>query len=78
MSIVAIPFFLFFLVFLVVLFLPFLALVIILIALRRGNRFDRVSEQDARVLQEMYSGLQRMEERVETLETILIDQLKKS
>jgi len=37
-----------------------------------GKNFD-----EARVIQEIYQGLSRMEERVEALETILLDQDRK-
>ena len=43
-----------------------------------GMRQDRrQSEADARMLQEIYQGMARMEERVEALETILIHTEKK-
>jgi phage shock protein B len=34
---------------------------------------DAMSSEEARVIQEIYQGLSRMEERVEALETILLD-----
>lgn len=43
-----------------------------------GGREDRhQAESDARMLQEIYQGLARMEARVEALETIIIDTQKK-
>jgi phage shock protein B len=42
-----------------------------------GRENRRQSADDARMLQEIYQGLARMEERVEALETILIHTKKK-
>jgi phage shock protein B len=38
------------------------------------GRGGRNNEQEALIMQELYQGLQRMEQRVETLETILMEQ----
>ena len=39
-----------------------------------GSRGDRASEaEEARMIQEIFHGLSRLEQRVETLETILMD-----
>jgi phage shock protein B len=38
---------------------------------------DAMSSEETRVIQEIYQGLSRMEERVEALETILLDQHRK-
>ena len=37
---------------------------------RKGQRFET---EEAKMIQEMYHGLSRMEERVEALETIILD-----
>ncbi|MGE5257250.1 MAG: hypothetical protein ACM3KE_11295 [Hyphomicrobiales bacterium] len=43
------------------------------VRLFRGSG-DRASQtEDARVIQEIYQGLSRLEKRIETLETILLD-----
>lgn len=64
---------------------PVIALAVIcgtiLIAIRiikgGGTRRDQAQEVDeARMIQEIYQGLSRMEERVEVLETILLDRDK--
>ena len=39
-------------------------------SMQRGNRLDT---DETRLMQEIYQGLSRMEERVEALETILLD-----
>jgi phage shock protein B len=41
---------------------------------RKGQRFE---SEEARMIQEMYKGLSRMEERVEALETIILDRERK-
>ena len=41
---------------------------------RKGQRFE---SEEARMIQEMYQGLSRMEERVEALETIILDRERK-
>ena len=41
---------------------------------RKGQRFE---SEEARIIQEMYRGLSRMEERVEALETIILDRERK-
>jgi hypothetical protein len=41
---------------------------------RKGQRFQAA---EARMIQEMYRGLSRMEERVEALETIILDRERK-
>jgi phage shock protein B len=38
-----------------------------------SRRQQRTEAEEARMIQEIYKGLSRMEERVETLETILLD-----
>lgn len=55
---------------------------IVLLAIRilkgsRGRGGEGTSADEARVIQEIYQGLSRMEERVEALETILLDQDRK-
>jgi phage shock protein B len=41
---------------------------------RKGQKFQA---DEARIIQEMYQGLSRMEERVEALETIILDRERK-
>ncbi|NVM26231.1 MAG: phage-shock protein [Desulfobacterales bacterium] len=41
---------------------------------RKGQRFQA---EEARMIQEMYRGLSRLEERVEALETIILDRERK-
>ena len=41
---------------------------------RKGQKFQA---EEARMIQEMYQGLSRMEERVEALETIILDRERK-
>jgi len=41
---------------------------------RKGQRFQA---EETRMIQEMYRGLSRMEERVEALETIILDRERK-
>ena len=53
--------------------------ILLIIRLFKGgiSRTDRKKQADeARMIQEIYQGLSRMEERVETLETILLDREK--
>ena len=49
--------------------------IVLSIRLLKGNsRKDQA--EDSKIIQEIYQGLSRMEERVEALETILLDQEK--
>ncbi len=53
--------------------------ILLIIRLFKGgiSRTDRNKQaEEARMIQEIYQGLSRMEERVETLETILLDREK--
>ena len=53
--------------------------ILLIIRLFKGgiSRTDRKKQaEEARMIQEIYQGLSRMEERVETLETILLDREK--
>jgi phage shock protein B len=53
--------------------------IVLAIRLLKGgiSRTDREKQaQEAKMIQEIYQGLSRMEERVETLETILLDREK--
>jgi len=46
----------------------------------RGNRRRRTgpeSEEETRMIQEIYSGLARLDERVEALETLVLDRERK-
>ena len=53
--------------------------IVLIIRLFKGgiSRTDRKKQaEEARMIQEIYQGLSRMEDRVETLETILLDREK--
>ena len=53
--------------------------ILLIIRLFKGgiSRTDRKKQaEETRMIQEIYQGLSRMEERVETLETILLDREK--
>ena len=53
--------------------------ILLIIRLFKGglSRTDRKKQaEEARMIQEIYQGLSRMEERIETLETILLDREK--
>jgi phage shock protein B len=47
------------------------------IKLLKGGASRKDQAEDSKIIQEIYQGLSRMEERVESLETILLDQDKK-
>ena len=47
------------------------------IKLLKGGTTRKDQAEDSKIIQEIYQGLSRMEERVEALETILMDQDKK-
>ena len=47
------------------------------IKLLKGGTSRRDQAEDSKIIQEIYQGLSRMEERVEALETIMMDQDKK-
>ncbi len=47
------------------------------IKLLKGGTTRKDQAEDSKTIQEIYQGLSRMEERVEALETILLDQDKK-
>ena len=51
----------------------------ILLAIKflRGGKSAGDQAQEAKMIQEIYKGLSRMEERIEALETILLDQEKR-
>jgi len=47
------------------------------IRLLKGGASRKDRAEDSKIIQEIYQGLSRMEDRVEALETILLDQDKK-
>ncbi|CAB1065575.1 hypothetical protein D1BOALGB6SA_10372 [Olavius sp. associated proteobacterium Delta 1] len=51
--------------------------IVISIKLLRGGATRKDQAEDSKIIQEIYQGLGRMEERVETLETILLDRDKR-
>jgi phage shock protein B len=55
------------------------ALILVAIRILKGGSAhgDGVNSDEARVIQEIYQGLSRMEERIEALETILLDHDRK-
>jgi len=50
-----------------------LMIYLIVKAYRGGGKSGKSDADETRLIQEIYHGLQRMEKRVETLETIIID-----
>lgn len=52
-----------------------LALLIIsnLIGKALGNRGGRLSDEESQIMQELFYGLKKMEDRVEALETLLLE-----
>ena len=50
--------------------------IVISIKLLRGGASRKDQAEDSKIIQEIYQGLARMEERVEALETILLDREK--
>ena len=44
----------------------------------RGGRAGTMAEEEARTMQEIHAGLAKMEERIESLETLLVDKEEKS
>jgi len=61
--------------------LPFLFILgivwLIIAGMRGGSKQQSISTEETRMIQEMFMGLQRMEARVDALETILLDKMKK-
>jgi phage shock protein B len=51
--------------------------ILLSIKLLKGKTSRKDQADDAKVVQEIYQGLSRMEERVEALETILLDREKR-
>jgi phage shock protein B len=58
-----------------VLILAGIAAIVVALGIRlfRGSGDRAAQAEDARVIQEIYQGLSRLEKRIETLETILFD-----
>lgn len=50
------------------------AVIIWLLTKRDGSRFTAAAAQDEQILREMNEGLQRMEQRIDALETLLGDE----
>jgi phage shock protein B len=50
--------------------------IVMSIKLLKGGATRKNQEEDSKIIQEIYQGLSRMEERVEALETILLDREK--
>jgi len=50
--------------------------IVISIKLLRGGTSRKDQAEDSKIIQEIYQGLARMEQRVEALETILLDREK--
>jgi len=51
--------------------------IVLSIRLLKGGSSRKTQTEDSRIIQETYQGLARMEERVEALETILLDRKNK-
>ena len=49
------------------------ATILLVIRLVRGGGSSRAQAEEAKMVQEIYQGLSRLEERIESLETILLD-----
>ncbi|MDK1021384.1 MAG: hypothetical protein QGD90_07080 [Candidatus Hydrogenedentes bacterium] len=69
--------------FLLINILPITILIVILVVILRALRFKgrhnrRYDSDDARTMQEINRGLQRMEDRIEALETLLMDRPERS
>jgi phage shock protein B len=49
-----------------------------ILKLRQGSGKDKKKdEEDTKIIQELYQGFERMEDRVESLETLLLNKTKK-
>ncbi len=58
-------------------FLVFLALMVKqLVHNQRSGKMAQSDEEDIRIIQEIHQGLERMEKRIEALETILLDRAR--
>ena len=51
--------------------------IVLSIKLLKGGATRKDQAEDSKLIQEIYKGLSLMEERVEALETILLDRIKK-
>ena len=51
--------------------------IVLSIKLMKGKSSRKDQADDSKVIQEIYQGLSRMEERIEALETILLDREKR-
>ncbi len=64
-----------------VLLIAILMLVVMVVVMLRGRSKSReaagISAEESRLMQELHQGFNRLEERVEALETILLDRAKK-
>ncbi len=47
--------------------------VILILRMRRSGITSKASKEEAKMVQEIYRGLEKMEKRIEALETILMD-----
>ena len=52
--------------------------IIVAIKLLKGGTSRKDHAEESKIIQEIYQGLSRMEERVEALETILLDREKRA
>jgi phage shock protein B len=52
--------------------------IVLSIKLLKGGASRKNQAEDSKIIQEIYQGLSRMEERVEALETILLDREKRN
>ncbi len=51
--------------------------ILIAIKLFKGGASQKLETEEARIIQEIYQGLSKMEKRLEALETIILDQGRK-
>jgi phage shock protein B len=55
----------------------FIAALKIILSSRNSNRSQELVDEETRLIQDIYHGLLKMEERVESLETLLLDREKR-
>jgi phage shock protein B len=52
--------------------------ILIIVKVRGGSGTGSANDEEAKLIQEIYQGLERLEERIESLETILTDNKKRT
>ena len=51
-------------------------LIVVVRLMRNKQSASRLSEEDSKIVQDLYQGLKKMENRIDSLETILMDREK--